>query len=113
MTVDKIKELAENSAIKINVNEAANAMIGAMMDNIRAQAERAGLPSETGIVGVQSAQLIAVATTTFVNVLGHVYASDCGDAPLSEVMLIGHEAVVSAMAQVMIQNAIDPVKKRA
>lgn len=114
MTVDKmkeLKELAEKAAIKIDVNEAADAMIGAMMDNIRAQAKRAGMPSETGIVGVDSRQLVDVATTTFVNVLAHIYASDCGSASLSDVMLIGREAVVQAMVQAMIHNAIDPIKK--
>lgn len=113
MTVDKIKELAENSAIKINVNEAANAMIGAMMANIREQAERAGAPSQTGIVGVDSIQLVAVAASTFVNVLGHVYASDCGDASLGRVFEIGHRVVVAAMNDAAAQHAIDPIKKRA
>lgn len=111
MTVDKIKELAEKATIEINVDEAASAMIRAMMDNIRAQAERAGVSSETGIVGVDSMQLVAVATSTFVNMLGHIYVSDCGNATLENVLRLGHESVVSGMTQALIRNAIDPIKK--
>lgn len=113
MNMDEIKGLAENSAIKIDVNETANAMIGAMMANIREQAVRAGAPPETGIVGVYPLQLIAVATSTFVNMMAQVYASDCGDASLGRVLTIGHGAVVAAMNELAARHAIDPIKKHA
>lgn len=112
MNMDEIKELAEKAAIELNVDEAASAMIRAMMDNIREQAERAGVPPETGIVGVDSGQLVAVATSAFVNVLAHTYVADCGNTSLESVMLLGHRAVVAGMAQALAQNAINPIKKR-
>ena len=111
MAVDKIKQLAEKAAIEINVDEAAGVMIRAMMDNIREQAERAGVSVETGIIGVESKQLVAVATSAFVNTLAHTYATDCGNASFESVVLLGKRAVAAAMTQAMIHNAIDPIKK--